>query len=839
MAGIQLTTNFDVNTGLPLDSREVVADLTARDAISDLVRYEGLEVYVTAEAKSFKLVGGITNDDWQSLDVRVDILENQSQNYDERLDAIEGSKDEITLNVIEEGPESVSGGTVAVYAKEDGIYYKNSDDEETKVGTGSGGGTGINYLSGVTPVAFDDGYEVESYPLLVDALEDSINTGGVNRFYVGQKIRYSTDGTIIGGLTNNTDYYVVSVGAAPGYMFKLSATLGGSAINLTSSGSGMQYFRPYSPTDGSGGEIGSSMLIATFEDELSQPYYIVDAGGYVGKGLSWDFPVSEPDRGRVLTLSFEYTASQNVGASFWIIHPWTGKRIQPTNYEVKRRDIFSTAILEFQAPIDADALRLCLIQTTTNDSWGIHLHRFTLGPQTKSVGDLIIDEYAVNTSGITAAGASNSNSANMINGGEGSLAAEGVAIGNINTGTPSTFTEFIVEFSDDSREGDEVFLEVKGSNHSAWMQSTVSIAPFTVHGSSNYGAGISRVSNEGRRHTVNFGNMGRALGGTYAASGADWANVATWKWRVRRRRVIKNVALSSAVSGRPVLFKVKNVAGTHTLNANWQKVTAWGSPVSDSIGAWDASKSAFILKTSEPVRAHGQIAFATNAAGFRGVRVCLNGALYEYVNITPAATGAGTIVPFSTTIYGSAGDEITIEAVQSSGGNLDYGASDTSTLNIESVSSGSQVIAASEDISCRYTTGSGQSIPSGATTTVNFGTKVWDSHNAVTTGSSWRFTAPVAGEYEIVATTQASNGGAAFGENTISVYKNGASLISQTGWPSIHTAATNISTFILTKVKLLKGETVHVTLDINKSGGYSLVALGNRNYIEIRKVGNY
>lgn len=63
--GIALASNFDVNTGLPLDSRTVVADLTARDAIPALQRYEGLSVYVEAEETTYRLIGGITNGDWQ------------------------------------------------------------------------------------------------------------------------------------------------------------------------------------------------------------------------------------------------------------------------------------------------------------------------------------------------------------------------------------------------------------------------------------------------------------------------------------------------------------------------------------------------------------------------------------------------------------------------------------------------------------------------------------------------------------------------------------------------------------------------------------------------------
>lgn len=66
--GIALNSNFDVNAGLPLDAREIAADLTARDALTAGRRYEGLQVYVVSEAKTYRLVGGITNADWKRTD---------------------------------------------------------------------------------------------------------------------------------------------------------------------------------------------------------------------------------------------------------------------------------------------------------------------------------------------------------------------------------------------------------------------------------------------------------------------------------------------------------------------------------------------------------------------------------------------------------------------------------------------------------------------------------------------------------------------------------------------------------------------------------------------------
>lgn len=67
MAGIAITTNFDIKTGLPLDSRNVKADTTARDAIPLLERYIGLFVYVIADEILYYLKTGITDSDWEEF----------------------------------------------------------------------------------------------------------------------------------------------------------------------------------------------------------------------------------------------------------------------------------------------------------------------------------------------------------------------------------------------------------------------------------------------------------------------------------------------------------------------------------------------------------------------------------------------------------------------------------------------------------------------------------------------------------------------------------------------------------------------------------------------------
>ncbi len=61
---ITLASNFQLNAALPLDSRQVVVDPAARDAIPSGVRFIGLVVHVLSTSQNWQLQGGILNANW-------------------------------------------------------------------------------------------------------------------------------------------------------------------------------------------------------------------------------------------------------------------------------------------------------------------------------------------------------------------------------------------------------------------------------------------------------------------------------------------------------------------------------------------------------------------------------------------------------------------------------------------------------------------------------------------------------------------------------------------------------------------------------------------------------
>lgn len=65
--GVKLLESLEIQTDLPVDNRTIVKTLVNRDAISNTVRYIGMETYVTDEKKKYRLEDGIENTHWVEI----------------------------------------------------------------------------------------------------------------------------------------------------------------------------------------------------------------------------------------------------------------------------------------------------------------------------------------------------------------------------------------------------------------------------------------------------------------------------------------------------------------------------------------------------------------------------------------------------------------------------------------------------------------------------------------------------------------------------------------------------------------------------------------------------
>jgi len=179
----------------------------------------------------------------------------------------------------------------------------------------------------------------------------------------------------------------------------------------------------------------------------------------------------------------------------------------------------------------------------------------------------------------------------------------------------------------------------------------------------------------------------------------------------------------------------------------------------DTHGAWSTANANYTI----PVPGFWEIktrALSTASSGY--LRVYKNGSFLAYVqNFYSGQQLQGSYLG-----QFNAGDVLDI---RSTGSLTLTGDADINTaLSIQRLSGPSQ-IAASETVAASYWASANGT--SSTTTPINFDSREFDTHGAVTTGASWRFTAPIAGTYQFGVYLNLT-GSTATG---VFVYKNGVS----------------------------------------------------------------
>lgn len=152
------------------------------------------------------------------------------------------------------------------------------------------------------------------------------------------------------------------------------------------------------------------------------------------------------------------------------------------------------------------------------------------------------------------------------------------------------------------------------------------------------------------------------------------------------------------------------------------------------------------------------------------------------------------------------------------------------------VSENALMVASESTVLARYKTATAQSLANSTETVINFDTKGFDTHLAVATGASWKFTAPQSGYYEIAAlltfAATANNGRA-----ELSYYVNGVQSAylgrenkeSGTGSINLNPQGSDI-------VYLNAGDYLDIRCNQNTGAALALNADAKGNYVLIRKV---
>lgn len=345
---------------------------------------------------------------------------------------------------------------------------------------------------------------------------------------------------------------------------------------------------------------------------------------------------------------------------------------------------------------------------------------------------------------------------------------------------------------------------------------------------------------EGRvayQSTTTVGFAAHNTSGTYATpTGVTQAAPFTWgatdelfyKFSVPISGWSSTVQMSSDTDTRVVAFRGYKTSNQGPFSTE-TKLTGYTTNF-DTHAAWDATNHRYNF----PVPGKYRVTIQTNsipsttanqAAGYK-----LTGGSTVYIGAANA-NDASSRFGGSDVLDVVAGDYL--EVYQWTNANTTVQSNSTNTfVAIERLSGPSQ-IAATETVAARYTSALGESTSGAADLVVNYSTKDFDSHGAVSTGTgTWKFTAPIAGKYRISAAAAINTASATLVE--VAIWKTGVrQSLFQLNAPA---TSSNYQSMISDTVNMAAGDYLQVKL--NTGATRTMVANAEFNWVSIERIGN-
>ena len=447
------------------------------------------------------------------------------------------------------------------------------------------------------------------------------------------------------------------------------------------------------------------------------------------------------------TPNFSGTSSNAIGVA--IYDATNNQWIQPAGvFNLVQLSGVGQSSGSFQVPSNCTSVRLAVyFPNSTAASGGspftVVFDDFQLGPQ-KVLAGAAISDWQSYTPTFTGLGTVSSLNAKWRRVGDSINVAFTVGAGTTTAALASMSLPFAIDTT-------------KAINNSIVGQATAAQAPFPV----SIMIGTSSPS-------VVF-LVSEAAGNYFNATpGNTWASLTTFggEFSYPAAGLSSNTVMSQDTDTRVVAFNVVSSAGTGTITASFGTSTAFipstVTSLKDSHSAWNASTGIYTVPVSGTYRISGGIKVeGTHAAGGQSYYYWLglfkNASAPATQQITSNQTAATNPfqkeIPFSFEVACVAGDQLYIKVASSIPSPVYSAISDGQVLSISRLS-GPATIAASESVQAKFYASVGGTC--NTTTPINFDSKVFDSHGAVTTGASWKFTAPISGKYLVTTFINAS-----------------------------------------------------------------------------------
>ncbi len=579
-----------------------------------------------------------------------------------------------------------------------------------------------------------------------------------------------------------------------------------------------------SPVDGTGGSPASTFVAQTDSAIRKNTNFLwtKTAVNRQGEGFAYAFSIDNADKGKVLQVSFEYLIASGTYAdndmSVWIYDVTNAVLIQPAPYLIKNSGIIEKFAVEFQTSSNSTSYRLIIHTGSTSAlAYTVKFDNFILGPEAKLYGSAIGEPVSVAPTGTWVTNTTYSGKVTRI----GSFGKFDLKVTLSGAPTAATLditlpSGYAIDTSKLENPNNNNFnlgtLNIIDNSAGVGYSGIVRLLNSTsirLHPNGTAGSFTDIVSPLNATTPITFASAD-IIDISFTVPIQGWASSQVFSQDADTRVVAALIGggSASATANNPIIY---STVGLDTHGAYSTVTGKYTAPVT---GFYN------INATGDGTAAAGTVYYisvnANTTAGYNRPII----AYQEVVN--QGFSGSGKV-------YATAGQTIDIRATNNTGS---YGTN--ATFQIERISGPSQ-IAASESVSALYTGAPPTGTLNASLNTVTFGTKVKDSHNAMSSGS---YTIPVSGVYSISAEV-GINGTRVLGStDQMNILADATTIASniQTAYGSL--TGTAFPSVSIQGYPLLAGQVITVkTTSSASSLSYDSVA--SRAYFSIVRTGNY
>jgi hypothetical protein len=557
-----------------------------------------------------------------------------------------------------------------------------------------------------------------------------------------------------------------------------------------------------SPVDGTGGSPNITITRTTSSPLRGSASYLLtkDAANRQGEGFSIPFNIHSADKASMLQIGADiivgsgtFNAGSNTTDSdvtFWVYDVTNSRLIQPTNYKISSNSsTLSFPFLgTFQTSPDSTSYRLIFhIGSTNASAWTLKIDNIVVGPLLKTVTSAVQTgiEYTPSSA------ISNTASNNFIYSRIGNLCRMSIGINYTGAG-PSQFSHAEILPPGLSIDWSKL------GNTDATVRSEVGTFMSLDAGVATYGGTVYVDST-----VFNPLNFGFTPGNTDGITMLLEVPIAGWG---------SNVELNSMDSNRPIHAIYMSPQATNsstTVPINYQtKILDTHNAVTTG-GSWN-----FKAPMNGVYTVKGSF---LNSTGIIPVGLYVQGSQVELGSHASAGN-----------FYGNYNFEYPLKA----GETLDVrlAVSDTIVASasffiaISKLDSATQ-IGANETVAASYYCSANSTVNS--LVQINYDTKLFDTHNAVTTGvGSWKWTAPVSGKYLVSGVGLVSTSSGYF-----KLYKGGALYNGYIGYVNSSGTCT-----LSGGIDLLAGEYIDIRFESTQTIYGQSLSNGPGNQILVKKI---